>query len=130
MQAAELAGHFTFWLNPSVDGDASGEHPACISAADSGTAWDQYESWWTQTGKTTEQAAFGAYWGISSMASLYGADRYAAPEVGAGFITSSAGSTAQNHSNFMSQLVAYDASQKVEWDGALRQRLRLPGALG
>ncbi len=131
MQAAEPTARFTFWLNPSVDGTASGEHPACITAADSGTAWDQYESWWTQTGKTTEpaawQAAFGGYWGIASMASWYGTDRHAAPEVGAGLITSSAATTAQDDPYFMAKLIAYDVSQNVEWVGLWDNNSGYPG---
>ena len=124
IQAAEPTAHFTFWLNPSVDGDASNEHPPCITAADSGTAWDQYESWWTQAGRTSEPAAwqafYGGWWGVDSLLGWYGADRHAAPEVGIGMVTDSGGQTAKDDPYAMAQIIAYDTAHRVEfislWD--------------
>ena len=124
MQAATPTAKFTYWLNPTVAADASNEHPACISAADSGTAWDQYETWWDQSGVTAEPAAWNnvlnGYWAFGSLNSWYGSDRHAVPEMGIGLVTDSSGQTAADDPYAMAQTIALDTAAHVEfmvlWD--------------
>ena len=120
MRAAAPSAKFTYWVNPSTNADASNEGPTC-AAADVGMAWDQYESYWTQAGATSEPSAwtnaYGGWWGIDSMASWYGSLRHAVPEFGVGLETVANAKTTTDDPAFMAKLIAYDAARGAEFMG-------------
>ncbi len=121
MQSAAPSARFTFWLNPTTNGDATGEMPSCISPVDSGVAWDQYESWWTTHGAkmapVTWSNALLSWWGIDSIASWGGSARHAVPEFGVGAPVDASGRTSTDAAAFMASLLAYDAAHGAEFMG-------------
>ena len=133
MQTAAPKSHFTFWLNPTTNGDATGEYPACIARVDSGVAWDQYESYWTTHATEQEPAAWNtalnSWWGVNSMEGWYGSARHAAPEFGVGTQTTADAPKTGDDPKFMESIIAYDATHSVEFMGLWDSNASYPGRI-
>ena len=121
MQAAEPTAHFTYWLNPTVNADASNEHPDACMDASTGVAWDQYENYYTTDAKPIGAPAyadaFARWWGIGSEGSWYGSASHAAPEVGFGWSSSPTATSSLDDPVYTASVIAYDVSQHVAYFG-------------